>query len=212
MVNILSLIEHLTIDVCKALPYFYAFTGCDTVSSFNGEGKCTFFDTRMESKKKNDLTKTFIKPGNMPEAINSDGKNTLEFLVKIVYLGNVKDIENISLNEMRKNQFTQSTSNDLKKIAPSSDALKMRSLRAAHIAGFEWVECLHNVSVPDPSVRGYVLKDDMFVPKWLSKVSTFNVAEFFQTCKCKTTKCVTFKCAKLGISCLPQCCNRECIK
>ena len=31
--NILSLIEHLTIDVCKALPYFYAFTGCDTVSN-----------------------------------------------------------------------------------------------------------------------------------------------------------------------------------
>ena len=31
--NILSLIEHLTIDVCKALPYFYTFTGCDTVSN-----------------------------------------------------------------------------------------------------------------------------------------------------------------------------------
>ena len=26
--NILSLIEHLTTDVCKAVPYFYAFTGC----------------------------------------------------------------------------------------------------------------------------------------------------------------------------------------
>ena len=53
--NILSLIEHLTIHVCKALPYFYAFTGCDRVSSFNGKGKCTFFDTWMESKNKNDL-------------------------------------------------------------------------------------------------------------------------------------------------------------
>ena len=180
--NTLSLIEHLTIDVCKALPYFYTFTGCDTVSSFNGKGKCTFFDTWMESRKKSDLTKTFIKLGNMPESINSDDRNTLKVLVKTVYFGNVKDIENISLNDMRKHQFIQSTSNDLKKIAPSSDALNMHSLRAAHTAGFEWVECLHNVSVPDPSVRGYVLKD-MFVPKWLSKVSTFNVAEFLQTCK-----------------------------
>ena len=163
-------------------------------------------------KRINDLTKPFIKLGNMPESINSDEKNTLEFLVKIVYFGNVKDIENISLNEMRKHQFIQSTSNDLKKIAPSSDAFNMHSLRAAHTAGFEWVECLHNVSVPDPSVCGYVLKD-MFVPKWLSKVSTFNVAEFLQTCKCKTAKCVTCKCAKLGITCLPQClCNGECIK
>ena len=31
--------EHLTIDVCKPLPYFYAFTGCHTVPSFNGTGK-----------------------------------------------------------------------------------------------------------------------------------------------------------------------------
>ena len=95
------------------------------MSSFNGKGKWTFFDTWMESKKKNDLTKKFIKFGNMPESINSDDKNTLEFLLKTVYFGNVKDIENIILNEMRKRQFTQSTSNDLKKIAPSSDALKM---------------------------------------------------------------------------------------
>ena len=81
----------------------------------------------------------------MAESINSDDKNTLEFLVKTVYFRNVKDIENISLNEMRKHQFTRSTSNDLKKIAPSFDALNMHSLRAAHTAGFERVECLHNV-------------------------------------------------------------------
>ena len=98
--------------------------------------------------------KTFIMLGNMPESINSDDRNTQEFLVKTVYFGNVKDIENISLKEMRKHQFIKSTSNDLKKIAPSSDALNMHSLRAAHTAGLEWVECLHNVSVPDPSVRG----------------------------------------------------------
>ena len=126
-------------------------------------------------KKKINLRKTFIKLRNMPGSINSDDKNTLEFLVKTVYFGNVKDIGNISLNKMRKHHFTQSTSNVLKKIAASSDALNMHSLTAAHTAGLEWVECFH-VSVPDPSVRGNVLKDDMFVPKWLSKVSTFNIA------------------------------------
>ena len=208
--NILSLIEHLTIDVCKALPHFYAFTGCDIVSNVNGKRKFIFFDTWMKRKKKNDLTKRFIKLGNIAESINSGDKNKLEFLVKTVYFGNVKDIRNISLNEMRKHQFTQSTLNDLMKIAPSSDVLKMHSLRAAHTAAFEWVQDLHNVSVPNLSVGGYVLKDNIFVPKWLSKVSTFNVAEFLQTCKCKTAKCVTCKCAKLGISCLPQClCKRE---
>ena len=56
----------------------------------------------MESKKENDLTKTFVKLENMPEWINSDNKNTLEFIVKTVYLWYVKDIENVSLNEMSK--------------------------------------------------------------------------------------------------------------
>ena len=42
--NILSLIQHLTIYVCKALPHFHVFIGCDVVSSFNGKGKCTFLD------------------------------------------------------------------------------------------------------------------------------------------------------------------------
>ena len=88
--DILSLIEHLTIDVCRTLQCFYAFTGCDIVSSFNGKGKCHFFYTWMESKKKNDLTKTFFKLGNMSESINSDDKNTAEFLVKTLCSGKCK--------------------------------------------------------------------------------------------------------------------------
>ena len=53
----------------------------------------------------------------------------------------------------------------VKEIAPSSDVLNMHLLSAAHNARLEWVECLHNVSVLDPSACGYVLKDDMFVRK-----------------------------------------------
>ena len=67
---------------------------------------------------------------------------------------------------MRKHELIQSTSNDLKKISQSSDTLNMHSLRAAHTNRFEWVECLHNVSMIDPSAHGYVLKDNMFVPKF----------------------------------------------
>ena len=50
--NLLSLIEHLIIDVCKALPYFCAFTVWDTVSSFNGKGKCIFLIIGWKVKRK----------------------------------------------------------------------------------------------------------------------------------------------------------------
>ena len=65
-------------------------------------GKSTFLNTLMEKKKKSDLTKAFNKLRRMPELINSDDRNTLQFLVKTVYFRNVKDIGNISLNEMKK--------------------------------------------------------------------------------------------------------------
>ena len=55
--------------------HFYLFAGCDTVSSFNGKGKCTFLDTRMKSKKENDLSKTFITLGKMLKSTNPDDKN-----------------------------------------------------------------------------------------------------------------------------------------
>ena len=51
------------IDICKALPFFYAFSGCDTVSSFHGKGKCTMFDHCMTSDIKANLTSIFIRLG-----------------------------------------------------------------------------------------------------------------------------------------------------
>ena len=71
------------------------------------------FYTWIKSKRKNNLIKTFIKLGNRPELINSDDKNTLEFRVKTADFGNIKDIEYIGFKEMRKLQFTQSTSKSL---------------------------------------------------------------------------------------------------
>ena len=158
------------------------------MSSFNGKGKCISFDTWMESEKKNDLTKTFFMLGNMAKSTNSDDKNTREFLVKAVYFGNIKDVKNISLNEMRTHQFTESTSNDSKKISPSSHALNINSLRAARTAWFEWVECLHNVSMLDPSVRGYVLKDDILIYLFQSgylKLLLLTLQNFFKHANAK---------------------------
>ena len=209
--NIVSLIKELGTDICKAFPFLYAFTGCDSVSSFNGKGKCTFWDHWMKSGMKDNITRTFIKLGNMPGSMDSDNIYALEVLVKSVYYGGIKNFKETSLNELRKVQFMQSTSNDIRKIAPSSDALYMQLLRVIHTAGFEWVECLHNVVLPDPSVRGYIMKSGVYVPKWLLNPSTFILATFLQTCKCKTATCKSCKCAQLKIPCLPLChCNKKC--
>ena len=48
--------------------------------------------------------------------------------VKTVYFGKVDDSKNISLNEMRKCQSTKFTSNDLRKITPSSGVFNKHPL------------------------------------------------------------------------------------
>ena len=54
--DIISLVNEMGIDICKALPFFFAYTGCDTVSSFHSKGKCTMWDHWMKSEIKDEIT------------------------------------------------------------------------------------------------------------------------------------------------------------
>ena len=68
----------------------------------------------MKSERKEEVTKTFFGRGHMPESIESVDIFSAESLVKNVYFGTIHG-KTKSLNSLRKDQFVQSTSNDLKK-------------------------------------------------------------------------------------------------
>ena len=70
-------------DICKAFPSFYAFTGCDIVSSFYGKGKCIAWDPWMGSEHKK-YTKKFSRLGNKPESISDNDLDIIErFVVEL---------------------------------------------------------------------------------------------------------------------------------
>lgn len=59
-INISQLVSGLGSQLCKALPGFHAFTGCDTVSAFAGRGKVK----PLKLLQKNEhLCETFQKVG-----------------------------------------------------------------------------------------------------------------------------------------------------
>ena len=54
---------------------------CDSVESFNGKGKCTFFNAWMKSADMDSITQLFIRLSNIPEKADVD-MSVIEKLVK----------------------------------------------------------------------------------------------------------------------------------
>ena len=58
--NIREITKSLGKEVCLALPFFYCLTGCDTVSSLNGKGKCKAWDAWFNSNNKDEFTEFLL--------------------------------------------------------------------------------------------------------------------------------------------------------
>ena len=64
-----KIVAFLGTEVCKALPFFYSFTGCDIVPSFYGKGKCKAWDIWMSSEHKDHYCDLFAKLCNKPDCV-----------------------------------------------------------------------------------------------------------------------------------------------
>ena len=74
-------------DICQVLPFFHAFSGCDTSASFYGKGKSTFWDAWMSYSKSTELTHTFIELSNSPPAISKKNIRLLGLFILYAYFG-----------------------------------------------------------------------------------------------------------------------------
>ena len=80
-------------EVCKALPFFYAFTGCDTVSSFYGHSKSKFWDTWMRSENNLKITQVFKELSDQPVDISTEQMDIIERFILEVYYPDAKNNE-----------------------------------------------------------------------------------------------------------------------
>ena len=79
--NIKQIIRELGSDIFLALTIFYAFTGCDTVSSFYGKRKCKAYNVWVKSKRKYDFPDVFLELEEKPTNVPSDLIDMLESVV-----------------------------------------------------------------------------------------------------------------------------------
>ena len=112
-----NIIRELGSDIFLALPFFQAFTGCDTVSSFYGKGKCKAYDVWIKTERKDDFADVFIKLGEKPTDGTSDHIDILDSCL-LQLDGSRHD----TLGAARLDKFKTSTDIDFRLLASSKEA------------------------------------------------------------------------------------------
>ena len=108
----------------RALPFFQAFTGCDTTTSFFLHGKCTFWDSWMNSDQSQQLTNAFIELSDMPQIVTSTYVDIIQGYLVYVHYPHESDI---SLTNLRLKYFFLSPDPQLRNLIISNDGLSYKT-------------------------------------------------------------------------------------
>ena len=125
--NVMDISKSFGKEVCLAILFFYCLTGCDTVSSLTGKGKCKAWDTWFNSKNKDEFTRVFKELGNQPVEITATQFEILEEFLRQLY-----SISETSLGAHMLSKFQKSTDDDLRKLPPSSEPFLQHIKRSCY--------------------------------------------------------------------------------
>ena len=200
--HIISIVETLNISVLKALPFFHAFSGCDTTSSFYKQSKVAMWDLWMKYPFYEQLTKVFQVLSTQPSEISSPQIDEIEKFLKYVYYTSF-EVDSLDIQRMR--QFEYNAAASLQSIPPSRNGLTEHIKRACFQGGWIWREAISNIDLPDPENWGWKLVDGKYHPKWQNSKPDIDVLDVCQVCSCKKAIRRNGKCKKLGENCLPFC-------
>ena len=135
IIDVTSCYNNLGSDISRALLFFHCFTGADATCSFFKKSKKSWFTVWMQVQFKEELTSAFIKLSSCPSSETVETSiNTIEQFVISGY-GNPSD-RKLSLYEFRFQYFQRLSTNELRCLPPSRDALVLHIKRSAYQAGW----------------------------------------------------------------------------
>ena len=129
-ISINQLFDQLGEPLCKALPFYHAFTGCDYTSLFNRKRKITLFKFL---KKYPELQETFLNLSNS-EGISDDIKSIIESFVCQMYGRKKKQLSRSSMcrdlcyQEQTEKRICFSQPNSSKEVAFKHNPTVLQSL------------------------------------------------------------------------------------
>lgn len=192
---------------CAALRGFHAFSGCDTVSFFNGKRKRSAFSAWLASP--DVVTDAFIELGKATPVLNSSVMSALERFTVLLYR---PKSTSWSVDSERQLMFV-SENKSLFAIPPTAAALHQHALRAAYQAGVVWGRCQKACEVPGPTNWGWVQDGVEWQPLWTTLGDIWESCRSLDICGCGTP-CNTLRCScrAAGLDCILACkiCKASC--
>ena len=184
-------------DRSRALPFFHAFSGCDTTSSLSGKSKKSFFETWEVLE---EMTPIFCRLPtlNLPENVTEADLKLLEnFVVLLLYS---KTCNTVEVNEARRILLARDN-RSIENIPPTTAALKEHILRCI-LQASKWFQSLNKqYDNRDPCLWGQQRVENKVLPRWTKLMK----------CSCKKSCSGRYNCYKADLQCTELCkCTGQC--
>lgn len=199
-----TIARRLGVQKAKALPFFHALTGCDTVSFLAGKGKKTAWDVWNVFP---EVTDIFVELSSVPQEVSDDNLLLIERFFVLLY---DRTSTVMKVNSMRQHLFSK-RARTLEHIPPTEAALRQHTLRAAYQAGHIWGQTLAKQPViPSPEGWGWKREGD-WKPIWTTLNQAQDICYELIRCGCKKGCKGQCKCVKANLSCTALCnCGGNC--
>jgi hypothetical protein len=205
MVPIHEINGKLSREVVSNMPFFHAFTGCDTVSSFCGIGKRTAWKTWQAYT---DVNVAFAQLSMATSGTVTD--EIMQCIERYTVLLYDRTSACSGVNDCRRILYTRKN-RAIENIPPTSDALLQHTKRAA-LQAHIWIACLSSFGpVLDPLQWGWTTASDgSYQPLWSTIPDVSLHCTELVKCSCKN-KCKNCKCKKSQLRCTKLCsCDGTC--
>jgi len=166
-------------EKASGLPFFHAFTWCDTVSAFHGKRKKSARQTWNVCK---EILITFTKLSQCVTALDNADLQSLEKFVVVMYDRCSADA---SVNDARPNLFARKQ-RPYDAIPPTQSALKLHSKRAAYQGGIIWGQATLPLPVTEsPADWGWSRQGNTWKIHWIDVPSVAASCQELTTCSCR---------------------------
>ncbi|KAG1714540.1 hypothetical protein GQR58_001134 [Nymphon striatum] len=192
-------------DVCTALIGVHAYTGCDSVSAFAGQGKVKSIRLITKNMEYREMFCDFGKEWHVTE----DMFETIQAFTCSLYCLNTSISD---VNKLRYEMF-RSRKGDISsgQLPPCKDALKQQTNRANYQAAI-WRRSLQNSpEIPSPTNgHGWNVVEGKLGICWLTGAPAPDVVLELMSCKCPRRCNENCPCVVNGFSCTPACKLLDC--